>query len=339
MGKEYMSELRVMAETYTWSRTVRTPALAKFTKKSKNIPLIAVGSGGSVTAAEIASMLHPAVSCTMTTEAFLECTVPNNCAVLLCSAGGNNNDILAAYAKAVNSKPKVIGIVCANSSSRLVKTASVNQKVMTHAVTPPLTGMDGFLATNTLLATAVWLMRAYEHDIPTLLHDIAYGGIPSTVYSAKVADDLTKFKGVSNMLILYDLYGKPAAVDVESKMHEAGIMSVQLADYRNFAHGRHNWLDKHPETLVVALVTPKCSRLANATLGMIPEHINRYVIHTDTNNYTASISLMISMFYVVGFFGHMHGIDPGRPTPPKFARSLYKMDVSEYLDTGFKKDL
>lgn len=328
-----------MSETYTWSRTVRIPAIAKFAKKSKNIPLIAVGSGGSVTSAEIVSMLHPAVSCTMTTEAFLECTVPNNCAVLLISAGGNNYDILAAYAKAVNSKPKVIGIVCTNSSGSLVKTARVNSKVLTHAVTPPLTGMDGFLATNTLLATTVWLLRAWGHDVPTLLHDIAYGGIPSVVFSSHIAEDLKKFHNTNSMLILYDSYGKPAAVDAELKMHEAGIMSVQLADYRNFAHGRHNWLDKHPDTLVVALVTPRCAGLANATLGMIPESINKYVIHTDMDDFTASISLMISMFYVVGFFGHMRGIDPGRPTPPKFARSLYKMDVSEYLDTGFKKDL
>ena len=175
MGKEYASELRSMAETYAWARALPIPALAEFARRSAPVPLIAVWAGGSVTAAEFASMLHPAVSRTMTTEEFLENNIPHDCAVLLISDGGKDHDILAAYGKAVKAKPKALGIVCANAASKLAITAASNQDVLMHAATLP-TGRDGFLATNTLLATIAWIMTAWGCSLPNSLHEAAYKG-------------------------------------------------------------------------------------------------------------------------------------------------------------------
>ena len=330
MGKEYATELRLMAETYAWARTADISALVKFAKKSAKLPLIAVGSGGSVTAAETVSLLHPAVSRTMTTYEFMQSDISGNYAVLLISAGGKNRDILAAYEKAVRMNPKVLGIVCANQSGDLVRLAKINPHVFLHAITPP-TGMDGFLATNTLLATVVWLFRAWGCDIPLSLHNAAYGGKPLETFDASISDSLKKYSDVDNLLILYDKYGRPAAVDAESKLHEAGIISVQLADYRNFAHGRHNWIDKHPNTLLLALVTPGSIGLATATIEKLPDHVNRCGLHSGFNGPISALNLLVAVFHTVKFFGRVHGIDPGRPSPPSFARELYGMDVLKYV--------
>ena len=332
MGKEYATELRLMAETYAWARTVNIPALVKFAKKSAKIPLIAVGSGGSVTAAEIVSLLHPAVSRIMTTYEFIQSDIPVNCAVLLISASGKNRDILAAYEKATRINPKVLGIVCTSESGDLAQIAKINFNVLLHAVTPP-TGRDGFLATNTLLATVVWLFRAWSCDIPLSLHNAAYSGKPLMTFDSSISESLEKFRDADSLLILYDQYGRPAAVDAESKLHEAGIISVQLADYRNFAHGRHNWIDKHPNTLLLALITPSSTRLASATIEKLPDHVNRCCLHAGFNDPISALNLLVAVFHITKFFGKVHGIDPGRPSPPSFARELYGMDVSKYVDT------
>ena len=332
MGKEYASELRSMAETYAWARTLPIPALDEFVKRSASLPMVAVGSGGSVTAAEFASLMHPGVSCVMTTEEFLERSIPHECAVLLISAGGTNYDILASYAKAARSKPKVLGIICANVKSQLVEIASSNPDVLVHAATPP-TGRDGFLATNTLLATATWILSAWGCWLPYSLYDSEYRGVLARRFDSHVSADLKKFRNVDGLLILHDAYGKPAAMDAESKMHEAGLVPVQLADYRNFAHGRHNWVSKHPGTLVLALVTPGSTNLAVATLEKIPGK-NRVAMVSDVAGPEVALYLLLTIFHVVKFFGISSGIDPGDPKPPKFGRNLYHMDVSLYMDTG-----
>lgn len=330
MGKEYAAELHAMTETYSWARRLQIPALAKFASRATSLPLIAVGSGGSVTAAEFASLLHPAVSCTMTPQEFLERAIPHDCAVLLVSAGGNNHDILAAYAKAIKERPKVIGIVCASPTGKLARMAATNRDVLLHAAAPPV-GRDGFLATNTLLGTVVWIFRAWGCRLPHSLYDSEYRGVLARMFDSHVSTRLKKFRDADGLLILYDIYGKPAAIDAESKLHEAGLVPVQLADYRNFAHGRHNWIAKHPRTLVLALVTPSSSNLAVATLEQIPDDC-RVAMVSDIAGPAAALYLLLTIFHVVKFFGISRGIDPGDPKPPKFGRKFYHMDVSRYVD-------
>ena len=331
MGKEYASELNSMAETYAWARKLPIPELAEFARRSADMPLVAVGSGGSVTAAEFASLMHPGVSRVMTTEEFLERPIPHECAVLLISAGGRNHDILASYAKAARSKPKVLGVVCADAEGLLVKTASSNPDVLVHAATLP-TGRDGFLATNTLLATATWILTAWDCRLPRSLRDVACKGLSMKAFGLHLSGKLEKFKDVDCLLVMHDSCGRPAAVDAESKLHEAGLVPVQLADYRNFGHGRHNWMDKHPNTLLLALITSRSSRLAAATMNEVPDHILSCRMHPGIEGPAGALGLLVVIFHVVKFFGTLRGIDPGNPHPPDFGRNLYHMDVSKHME-------
>ena len=50
--------------------------------------------------------------------------------------------------------------------------------------------------------------------------------------------------GGGKTLVLHGPSTRSAAVDLESKFTEAALGNVQLADFRNFAHGRHHWLAK-----------------------------------------------------------------------------------------------
>ncbi len=74
-----------------------------------------------------------------------------------------------------------------------------------------------------------------------------------------------------HLVVLFGELGRPAAIDLESKFSEVGLASVQLADFRNFAHGRHNWLDKHlSNTVVVSIEIGQEAALASRTLRLLP---------------------------------------------------------------------
>ena len=59
------------------------------------------------------------------------------------------------------------------------------------------------------------------------------------------------------ILVLYGAEGRIGAIDLESKFTEAALGNLHIADYRNFAHGRHHWLAKRGTSSgVLALVAP-----------------------------------------------------------------------------------
>ncbi len=58
MGKPFDSELGCLASTYSWAMKKNIDQLANSISASASLPLLAVGSGGSFTAAHFASVLH-----------------------------------------------------------------------------------------------------------------------------------------------------------------------------------------------------------------------------------------------------------------------------------------
>lgn len=113
-----------------------------------------------------------------------------------------------------------------------------------------------------------------------------------------------------------------------NKLTEAGLISVTFADYRNFAHGRHNWLDKNGKrTGIIALMTPACATLATKTLDLIPAHVPRVKLWSNFNGPAASPNLLMKCLHMVGFFGDVGGIDPGRPKVAAFGRKLYRLSI------------
>jgi phosphoglycolate phosphatase-like HAD superfamily hydrolase len=125
------------------------------------------------------------------------------------------------------------------------------------------------------------------------------------------------------------LYGpstQAAALDVESKFTEAALGSVQTADYRNFAHGRHLWLAKRGETTgILALVTDEDRELADKTLRLIPTSVPVAKIDVPHRGNRAGLAAIASVLHIVGEAGRARGIDPGRPGVPAFGSKIYKL--------------
>lgn len=344
MGKPYSKELDKISETYEWANETPVDNLIEFVKRSEKTPLYVIGSGGSFSATTFASLLHQHIGMVakcLTPLEFLEYeNIDSNCSVLILTASGNNRDILSAFDKAVEIKPKNIGIVCASVTNKLTKKAINIPNVLIHGVKIPI-GKDGFLATNSLIATLIWLCRSYIsaysllYKIPTL-NELAYLGKSKEKFEEDLKRKLSNFADRDTIVCLYDNWGKTAAADLESKLVEAGLVNVQLADYRNFAHGRHNWLDKNKEkTCLIALVNPNCEQLANKTMKLIPDYTPKITLSTNYEGPIATISLLIQIFYVVKFFGEIRDIDPGRPGVADFGRKIYHLPIPKNNPNSF----
>jgi len=318
-----MREMEDLRRTYEWARADAIGDLEGFVRKRAGRPLYAVGSGGSFTAATFASALHRqggAISACMTPLEFVSCErLDSRASVMLVTAGGNNKDILAAFERAAASETAGTCIVCASTANRLIRAASGARGVTVHAAAPP-SGRDGFLATNSLASAMIRLARAYSAPFPC--------EVPRFDRLGSRGDGAFEgLGGAKTVVVLYDYWGKAAAVDIESKLVEAGLANVQASDYRNFGHGRHNWLDKDDQTCVVALVTPGSAGLAGRTLDLIPRRTPAARLSTRFDGPAAAIDLTLQAFRLAGFFGAARGIDPGRPGVSDFGRKLYGLGM------------
>ena len=116
MGKSYELELLRLYETYDWARNAPIEKLCSFIATSCELPLIAIGSGGSLTTAQMAALLHQRIgeiSKGVTPLEFVHLGKSIlDSSVLLLTGRGNNADILSAFRYAVNAEPRRLMAIC-----------------------------------------------------------------------------------------------------------------------------------------------------------------------------------------------------------------------------------
>lgn len=333
MGKPYEIELRSLNQTYQWALKVPIEKLCSFINASYGFPMVAVGSGGSLTVAHMVALLHQrtgTISKGVTPLDFISSgkSIRGTC-VLILSAGGRNTDILAAFRFAATFEPHQLMALCMQTKSPLAILSKEFRYTDFLDFDLP-SGKDGFLATNSLLASVIVLIRAYKeafsenYDLPK--------NLPS---SHEIYEQLNAFAQPlfekDTWLVLYGGWGFPVAIDIESKFTEAALKHVQIADYRNFAHGRHHWLAKRgSETGVVALITPDERKMAEKTLALLPKHIPSLRLITDRTGPIGTLDLLVKMLYMVHLVGISRNIDPGMPGVPTFGRRIYHLHSLSY---------
>ena len=131
-----------------------------------------------------------------------------------------------------------------------------------------------------------------------------------------------------NFLVLYGPWGTPAALDFESRFHEAGIAAVQLADLRNFAHGRHFWLKrKGKQTCVICFTSLEDEELGSKTMALLPPEIQSLTVSISNSGPIASIGLLVASIYLTAWAAAAQALDPGRPRVPHFGRRIYRLNA------------
>ncbi len=307
---------------------------------SAALPLLVTGSGGSLTAAHLTASLHQRytgrIAKAVTPLEIVSLTLNfKDMTILFLSASGKNADIIGAFQRVVVREPRCLVVMCSRKESPLSRLAETYRYVDPIDFSLPA-GKDGFLATNSLLAFSVILCRAYAQVFPTgyalpeILGTLVHPTLTKEQFSADLHRLCLPLWERETIVVLYGPAGHAAAVDLESKFTEAALGSIQMADYRNFAHGRHHWLAKRgAKTAVLALVTDDDRDIADKTLRLIPADIPVARIDIPQRGIHASLTALVTALYIVGLAGEARGIDPGRPGVPLFGRRIYNLRAFE----------
>jgi fructoselysine-6-P-deglycase FrlB-like protein len=338
MGKPYATELEQLHATYAWAATAHIDDLVAAVSATATLPLLAVGSGGSLSAAHHASDLHQECS-SLVSKAVTPLELVRSSiylgahGVMLLSAGGTNADIIGSLRNVIEREPRRCSVLCFRRGSALSELAAENQFVNLVEMTPP-TARDGFLSTNSLLAFAVVLERAYARVFGTgeTFSESLEGLFPSTPpldgLIAKFRRECRPLWGRDTVLVLHGPGLHAAAVDLESKFSEAALGHVQVADLRNFAHGRHNWLAKRADTTgVLALFSDTDRELTEATLKLLPRDVPVARIGVPASGARSRVAALVAVLHAVGNAGEAREIDPGRPHVPPFGRKIYHLQA------------
>jgi hypothetical protein len=250
--------------------------------------------------------------------------------VLLCTAGGSNPDVLSCFDAMVRREPALLAAICTRLDSPLAKAALASKWAFCHEFDTPVR-KDGFLATNSLLATVVLLVRAYENiygspsTLPPTISELLNKDGPIEQLLEQLESSFRPLSLRATLTVLHGGATQPAAVDLESRFTEAALGNVQLADYRNFAHGRHNWLArKADETAVLILSSPEDKTTAERTALLLPKSIPQLHLQFPSG-FNGTLSAVLHSIYLGWFSAKAHGIDPGKPKVPQFGRKLYHL--------------
>lgn len=330
MGRPFHIELDDLSSTYQYANhysETEIKRLSDFLLNLYNKPIFIVGSGGSYSVAKAFEYLHscsqlPGIAKAVTPLELSTLTLSiHDAGVILITSNGNNNDTVNAYKFINRCCPISFLTLCLNKDSKIKKMTDSDSTIFVGDRLPR--GKDGYLAVNSILAFIVIISRAYNRISNNDLYLIPPSFSSLYIHdSYGVADKEALLK--ESQIVLYGDFAIPVAVDIESKFSEAALGNILLADYRNFAHGRHFWLSERTNsTSIISLVTPETKQLFLKTLDLIPSEMSRINIVTESFGVKGMLELFLSSFYLVGCVGTQVGIDPGKPRVPDFGKKMY----------------
>jgi fructoselysine-6-P-deglycase FrlB-like protein len=332
ISESFRTELERLEKTYLWATTeAPVEELATFCKQALRTSLLAIGSGGSLTVAALAALMHQhdgKVSKHMTPlELFSAGACLPESSVLFPSAGGKNIDVMNACRFAAARSPKLIHTMCGCFESPLTQMATQYSEGSALEFEIP-TGKDGFLATVSLVAFCTILIRAYNQALGSPWPLPPAQQLFEKPYDAW-QDAAKPLFAKDTWMLLHGSWGLPAVLDAESKLAETTLMSTQRYDYRNLAHGYFHWLAQHEQsTGIVAFITPEEKELAELTLSQLPETIPQLRLETKVSGPVGTLDLMLQVIYLADSLGVAKSWDAARMTVPPFAKQLQQLSYS-----------
>ncbi len=338
----YDSVLMRLPATLEWSLGADISTAKDFLLETDGLPRIFLGSGGSLSAAQLAMQLsveRGMVAAAMTPYQYV-CSAWSQipAKVVIFSAGGRNIDAINAYKTAYNNPQQKVGAIMTSTPTPLEQL--IDETGEKAKFIYPLKNRDCFLATNSLLAFYSLLLRIYRNDnveitdwsftetIGTTLKEFIsktytldtenWDSHNAALYNARETD---------RFYVLYSPDNMPIAVDLESRFSEGSVGCVQISDYRNFAHGRFNWFHQRKgQTAIIAIVSKESATVANNILKELPDEIPLMRLTTDLTGSAATIDLLIKSMYLARHFGTRWGLDIGAPKVAEFGRIIHRMD-------------
>lgn len=341
----YDKILAKLPDTLKWSHTQDVSDVTDYLLAADGLPRIFLGSGGSLSAAQLAMQLsveRGIVAAAMTPYQYIFSSWSKLPAkVFLFSASGRNVDAMNAYitAHATSGQQFGVMVMCTPSLLENRMTKDGERNVFRYE----LRNSDGFLATNSLLAFYSLLFRIYRQDSVSVEDWNTFDSIGQSLkdfigstYALATEDwnehdaALYSARETDRFYVLYSPDSMPVAVDLESRFSEGSVGCLQISDYRNFAHGRFNWFhQRRGQTAIIAIITPESEKIANDILSTLPNDIPVMRLSTVKVGSEGIVDLLIKDMYLAKYLGLRWGLDIGAPSVAEFGKTIHRMDFVE----------
>ena len=346
MTNRFDQELSLLGTSYEIALTTDINSLLKSFEEVVNNDLVAIGSGGSFTAAWFLTDIHERTTSNLgraltPLEYISNPAISDGKSLFLISAEGNNTDIIEALRLTRNSNVTSLHVITNTQTSNLTKLAKSLDAVQIHSFPLP-SRKDGYLATNTLLATTTIFARVYmalakphSQYFPPKLTEFEINRTQFNHWTHDITQVYQSLFEYPTISVIYDPELKVAGIDFESKLIEAGLANVQTADIRNFAHGRHFWLARHSDTTsVLALIGDRCIALWKTLLNVFPDTIEVREIIVSGHFPNNAISSLTAVMHLAGLIGNVQKLDLGKPEVPNFGRRIFHMPIRNLIRPG-----
>ena len=297
--------------------------------------VIAVGSGGSAISAEYLGVCRATLGAAPTlVQTPMKFALADgglaDTDVFLFSAGGNNPDILAAWHSAVARGARAVHVVTNNATGRLAQVLGDLRRATVHIV-PTADIKDGFLATHSLVGTIGSLLIASDvaaHGVPTASQGQEFRCAAERIIAADsrraMAECFASVTSTDTILLLEDPRLSAVGLLIETSVWETALCGIQRTDHRNFAHGRHVWLQRRPrEAIIVSLVGPESIGIWKTIESSLPDDVRRFCFDVKNCGRLENAVGILRALTIVEALGKATGIDPAKPGVGPFAGEIY----------------
>ncbi len=331
MGRSYQEELAELSAIRNYVPASAVTQLRHAVLQASVSGLIVVASGGAKVIAEWACRLHrltfgsPAVA--LTPLEYVALAVPVRATTWLLSAGGRHPDILQAVQAAKRRGDAYVTAVIGQSGTPLEQW--LKKELGTASVSLALpAGVDGFLATNSVWASACTLFQAYAPWLPGTEERAVTGDVLDGVLRWAV-DETASLRNTAvvrkDLVVLHDVWCALGAQDLEARLIEASLSNLWIADFRNFGHGRHFWMaDRGDTTTLIAMWTSSADDMAAQSLELLPDSLLVRRVRVPFPGAVGALASLAWSIHATPHWAISRHRDPGRPGVPAFGERLYE---------------
>lgn len=314
MKPPYRHELAALPDAYEAARSRSDEALSRSLAALGSGPAVFIGSGGALAVAHLAAQLHehnwrqPAQVCTAL-EALSLPYQPARGALLVTSSAKHPDAelVLEAFRRRLFG----VAVVLTHRTAAEIEEKAGYDTMFVEL--PALPARDGFLATGSIMQMAASLLVA-----------AGVSNLPS-----HLVVDFEPEPGLRDeVLVLCHPTLRAVASDIEVRLVESGLASVQISDFRNFAHGRHTGFSRRMDRVTVIGLSDRSSEsLAVGTLHCLPPSADVRSWHEPRESPASIPQLLARSMSLAAVEGERIGIDVAKPSVPEFGRDLYRLPL------------
>lgn len=319
-------------------------ALENYKNYSKTIKLenfedflIIIGSGASYSVAKAMQQLfnppNQKFSVYANTPFEYILKIQKNYPICIISYSGTNPDVKSCFQKAIDIKSKQIFLLTGNLNSLLANKIK-NSKY--GFILPVLTPKEekGFVGVYSMLSSLCILAKflnkeewneKYTEFLSQKNLEILIKRHMKNIYH-EIQQKVKKFhlKDKFHIVALGTNWAEPALIDLESKIVECNLGTIEISELKNYTHGRYINLFKNPvNRIVVIFKTPETKDLAEYLDKKLSKVAPVLSLETNSNDFIGMVDLLIQMLVFVNELGKIYNQDPSKPGFPNEAKGLY----------------